>query len=256
MPEVTLHTIKDGYVAPVVEFRTIEVPDEERRKGDYIMTQSGRVFWPIDARPDDIDLEDIAHGLSHVCRYVGQTRKFYSVAQHAVMGSLALDHDPDLAFKFLHHDDTEAYLVDVPTPLKRAPGMEQYLVYEQALMEVIWTHFGIDPADIEQTREMDLLMLHTEMRDIMPAVSVKPDRYEIGMLLRKVYRWPSWLAKKLYLWRHKQLKGELSAWKSWLLRKTLLRPIPVEDRITWNAAPPAPAKVVDTTPPVMATVSE
>jgi hypothetical protein len=62
-------------------------------------------------KPDDIDVRVIACGLSKICRFTGQLRDFYSVAQHAMMVAELVD--PHLRFATLHHDDSEAYLNDI-----------------------------------------------------------------------------------------------------------------------------------------------
>ncbi len=41
------------------------------RRGDWMQTYTGRAFWPLDARADEIDPLDIAHALSLLCRYGG-----------------------------------------------------------------------------------------------------------------------------------------------------------------------------------------
>ena len=50
----------------------------------YITTVSGIHFYPLDPNPDDIDIKDIAHALSLICRANGHFKYFYSVAQHCV----------------------------------------------------------------------------------------------------------------------------------------------------------------------------
>jgi len=52
------------------------------RKGDYLGTFSGKHFWPLDPKPEDINLQDIIHALSNICRFNGHTNRFYSVAEH------------------------------------------------------------------------------------------------------------------------------------------------------------------------------
>ena len=54
------------------------------RKGDWILTYSGIEFWPLDPRPEDVRIEDIAHALSMQCRFAGHCDRFYSVAEHSI----------------------------------------------------------------------------------------------------------------------------------------------------------------------------
>jgi hypothetical protein len=115
------------------------VPEEAVRRGDWMQTYTGRAFFPADPRPSDICLEDIAHGLSNVCRFGGQCVAFYSVAEHAILVSRALyekSRSPTLALAGLHHDDSEAYLGDVTVGLKRLIG-ELYRPIETATMQAI-----------------------------------------------------------------------------------------------------------------------
>lgn len=87
------------------------------RIGDWGQSASGRPFWACDPRPEDIHLDDIVHALSHQCRYGGHCSKFYSVLEHSVLVSLVVPKEH--ARDGIGHDFTEAYVVDVPRPLKR-----------------------------------------------------------------------------------------------------------------------------------------
>lgn len=100
------------------------------RLGDWLQTQSGRRFYPKDPLPDDVHGEDVAHALSMLCRYGGHIDTFYSVAEHCVLMSYAVP--PDDALAALLHDATEAYVVDVPRPVKR------YLPEYRALEQMVW----------------------------------------------------------------------------------------------------------------------
>ncbi len=86
-----------------------------------IATYSGRLLDLAAPDPSQIELEDIVAGLSKVCRFGGQSLLFYSVAQHAVAVSLTVQHRDreDLALAALHHDSHDAYICDVPRPLKQ-----------------------------------------------------------------------------------------------------------------------------------------
>jgi uncharacterized protein len=88
----------------------------------YIIdTASGKRLDLDNPRPEDIRIEDVAGGLSKGCRFGAQALEYYSVAQHALLVQrlvVAAGH-PELALVALHHDSHEAYLCDIPTPLKR-----------------------------------------------------------------------------------------------------------------------------------------
>jgi uncharacterized protein len=88
----------------------------------YIIdTASGMRLDLDDPRPEDIRIEDVAGGLSKVCRFGAQAREYYSVAQHALLVRrlvVKVGH-PELALVALHHDSHEAHLCDIPSPLKR-----------------------------------------------------------------------------------------------------------------------------------------
>ncbi|SEG58974.1 phosphohydrolase [Bosea lathyri] len=113
------------------------------RHGDWIQTFSGQAFWPLDPRPEDVSIVDIAHALAHLCRYGGHTRLFYSVAEHSVLmaGAVAPQH----RLWALLHDASEAYLVDLPRPIKRA--IPSYKAAETAVMLAICARFGL-PAEM------------------------------------------------------------------------------------------------------------
>ena len=115
------------------------------RKGDWMQTYTGRQFWPLDPRPEEVVIEDIARALSMQCRFAGHCAKFYSVADHSVRVSMLADENSTLALAGLLHDAAEAYVVDVPRPLKRfLPG---YKEIEREVARAIEKRFGL-PGDI------------------------------------------------------------------------------------------------------------
>lgn len=93
---------------------TIDVNNAQR--GNWMQTYTGKQFFPLDPLPEDVDIIDIAHALSHICRFGGHCERFYSVAEHSVYVSMAVD--PQYSFTALMHDAAEAYVMDVPRPLK------------------------------------------------------------------------------------------------------------------------------------------
>lgn len=136
------------------------------RKGDWIQTFSGRRFWPLDPRPDDIDILDIAHALSLCCRFAGHCKWHYSVAQHSVYVSDMCKRDLRLAG--LLHDAAEAYLGDLVTPVKRHSVLgDEYKLVELRLMEAVAVRFAIPHATFAMIKEVDVRMLMTEKRDVL-----------------------------------------------------------------------------------------
>jgi uncharacterized protein len=115
-----------------------------------IETHSGRVWDLTDPLPSDIFLRDVSTALANTCRFGGHTTSYYSVAAHAVFVSqLVCERGrPDLALAALHHDTHEAYLGDIPTPLKRLIGTE-YEKLRKAHDEAIGLWLGIDPHDLD-----------------------------------------------------------------------------------------------------------
>lgn len=151
------------------------------RKGDWIQTYTGARFWPLDPRPEDVHLEDIAHALAHQCRYGGHCRVHYSVAQHSIEVARAVPTGDRRAA--LLHDAAEAYLVDLPRPVKRMlPG---YAEMEAAVWAAIAARFGL-PAELPASvHEADERILADEARWLMA-----PPAPEGWGLRKPGYGWP------------------------------------------------------------------
>lgn len=133
------------------------------RKGDWIQTFTGIAFWPLDPRPEEVDIRDIAHALSMQCRYGGHSKYFYSVAEHCVTLSNLVPHEH--AFSALMHDAAEAYLVDVPRPIKSFLG--GYREIEKQIEAVIMPKFGLPHPIPEIVMEYDTRMLAHERDQLM-----------------------------------------------------------------------------------------
>jgi 5'-deoxynucleotidase YfbR-like HD superfamily hydrolase len=83
----------------------------------FVTTYTGKRFKFFEATPDDIELEDIIHSLSNNCRYNGHCRRFFSVAEHSLL-TADLVPEPYKLYALLH-DAGEAYITDIPRPLKK-----------------------------------------------------------------------------------------------------------------------------------------
>ena len=122
------------------------------RIGGYIGTLNGRRFYPLDPRADEVNLQDISHALSRKCRWGCYTKSFYTVAQHVLHGlKLAKyidlgpeEHLRELIMKyFALHDAHEAYLADVPSPVK--PFIPGWFELEEKVDLSVFEHFGLGP---------------------------------------------------------------------------------------------------------------
>lgn len=131
----------------------------------YVSTFLGNRFFLTNPHIDDVAIEDIAHGLAYQCRFNGQTRSFYSVAQHSLMVMSLVPET--LRFSALLHDAAEAYLGDMVKPLKNL--FPEFSVIEARVMEIIGHRFGLDLTHLDPAiKQADLIALATEKRDLMP----------------------------------------------------------------------------------------
>lgn len=138
-------------------------------RGPWIkMFNPTRVFYPLDPRPDDIDIKNIAWSLSMQCRFNGNINAFYSLAQHSVVVSRIVESehpfDNDLVLHALLHDAHEAYTGDIITPIKTQFGAIYEI--EERLDRVIMEVFGLEPKMPDAVRRADETALVTEMRDL------------------------------------------------------------------------------------------
>ncbi|MBF0342510.1 MAG: phosphohydrolase [Magnetococcales bacterium] len=135
----------------------------EKRAGAWIQTYTGRQFWPMDARVEEIDILDIAHALSMLCRFNGHCRRFYSVAEHAVHVSRVVA-SPHARWGLLH-DAAEAYLSDIPKPVKME--LPAFHPWEERLLGVIGERFGLESRIPEAVKLADMRLLATEKAALM-----------------------------------------------------------------------------------------
>lgn len=161
------------------------------RVGDWILTASGRQVWPLDVRPGDLHFGDMVHALHNCCRFTGHTLRFYSVGEHSVrVAKLLWALHPELptwaraglSLLGYLHDGSEAWLIDLPAPLKWNKTLAWgYLVAEarmQAQVEAEFLPAGLlarlsaECPDLDvrsAVHHADMVMLATERRDLMHA---------------------------------------------------------------------------------------
>ena len=155
-------------------------------------TYSGKQFDPLLMKPEDVDIRDIAHALSLMCRGGGHLKGFYSVAQHSLncaREAKGRGWPSRLQLACLLHDGSEAYISDIIRPVK--VYLDNYLEIEASIMDKIWRRFGLsDLSDTEQAswKQIDDEMLLYEqhflmvgMEDVkLPKMNSRPDVSEHG----------------------------------------------------------------------------
>jgi hypothetical protein len=140
------------------------------RLGDCIQTYTGKQFYPLDVRQEDIDIEDVAHALSMKCRYNGHCRKFYSVAEHSVYVARELEcrypADKNVILWGLLHDAGEAYLPDTPSPIKHM-GIGILSKCEEDILKVISKKYDLSYPPPVEVKKIDNILLMTERAQVM-----------------------------------------------------------------------------------------
>lgn len=172
-------------------------------RGDWMQTYTGRRFYPLDPRGRDIEAVDIAHALSLLCRYAGHVDRFYSVAEHCVLVSQSVA--PEHALAALLHDATEAYVVDVPRPLKLQ--LPDYQAIERKVWLAVIAHFELDVDLPGEVKEADTRILLDERNALMPRSErwFVDDEYKpLGV---KIEGWLPAEAERRYLARLDELTG-------------------------------------------------
>lgn len=154
---------------------------------DWVETYTGKKINLLSPDPYSIDIRDIAHGLSQVCRFSGQCCHFYSVAQHSLNMAIELHKrgcGPRLQLLGLLHDATEAYIGDMPSPLKQL--MPTYREIEKRLEKAIWTGLHITPPaqwEKDIIKRTDELLLRYEAQNLMVCRDSWNRKYIQGKIL-------------------------------------------------------------------------
>ena len=131
--------------------------------GPTILLSSGVYFNYEEPAESDFSIADIAKGLSNTCRFGGQCPRFYSVAEHSVLMSHCVAEY--LAFEALMHDAAEAFICDLPKPLKML--LPDYKVVEDRVEAAISARFGYPATMTPAVKEMDIRMLAAEQQQVM-----------------------------------------------------------------------------------------
>ncbi|WP_036282788.1 HD family hydrolase [Methylocystis sp. ATCC 49242] len=126
---------------------------------------SGRRLDLLDPSPLDVEIEDIAHGLSRVARWNGQTlgTHIFSVAQHSLLvEKIAGELDPAIGraerLFMLLHDAPEYVIGDMISPFKAVIG-DAYKSVENRILGAILLRFSLpatpSPAALKLSKQAD-----------------------------------------------------------------------------------------------------
>ena len=178
------------------------------RNGDWMQTYTGRQFWPLDPRPEDVHIEDIAHALAMLCRFGGHATAFYSVAQHSVLVSRIVSQE--YALIGLLHDAAEAYIGDMVRPLKHANQMHEYRRAEERISRAIAERYGLPWDGLgmilgTEVKAADDLALATEARDVMDGQRAGPWRPLPEPMHERIRPWGYETAERAFILRFSTL---------------------------------------------------
>jgi uncharacterized protein len=170
--------------------------------GPTIMLQSGALLDFLDPWSSRFVIEDIAHGLSNICRYAGQCSRFYSVAEHSIHVSYVAK---GFEYPALMHDAAEAFLGDITRPLKQL--VPDFKRIEAEVERVIFERFGLQWPVPAEVKDADLQVLAAEQAQIMPAGTDQWARISnVVPAAIKVEHWSPDEAKQNFLSRLESLK--------------------------------------------------
>lgn len=195
------------------------------RKGDWMQTASGKQYWPLDPRAEEVDPVDIAHHLSLLCRYCGASSRHYSVAEHTLgvlrVGVREADRilpgigrfNSVFQIALLLHDAAEAYCHDLIRPIKRS--ITGYAGIESQNFHAICERFDLQVADLamfnDLVKQADNAMLLAEQSMLMrpapakwapvdvPEAMIEDAKQYLRQSKWKIWRRWSWWNKRAML---------------------------------------------------------
>lgn len=175
-----------------------------KRKGDWILTHTGKHFYPLDPKQDAICIEDIAYHLANINRYTGAGHQYLSVAQHCVLVSELVPRK--YALWGLLHDASEAYMNDLNKAVKSQRELLPYKAIENIVIAAIVKKFGLYPLiEPKAVKKVDKRICINEMRALWPRKHW-PDKVKNGTPFAiEVDEWSPSYAEYIFLHRYTEL---------------------------------------------------
>lgn len=171
--------------------------------GPTILLSNGEYFDLLAPETSVFGIDVIAHGLANVCRFAGQCREFYSVAQHSVHVSEAVS--ADLAMCALLHDASEAFIHDITKPLKDL--LPDYRLVEDRIEADIARRFGTAYPLPSEIKRADRRLLRAEQRDLMANADTWSSGLGVEPWPLPIVPWPPKLAAARFLARFHDLSA-------------------------------------------------
>lgn len=176
-------------------------PTVKRIVGPTILLRSGTYFDFEAPETSAFTIKDIAHALSHICRFGGHCPTFYSVAQHSVLASYAAPEG--FEFEALMHDAHEAFVGDMVKPLKIL--LPAYAEIEDRIERAVRSRFGLPLEMSPEVKQVDLGMLASEQRSLLN----NSDHWQLTRGVEafrfRIVPWDPVIAKYAFLDRFNQL---------------------------------------------------
>lgn len=179
-------------------------PTVRRIVGPTIALQGGEYFDFLDPASSRFTIDDIAHALSHICRFTGHCDVFYSVAQHSVHVSRIVP--PQHAMGGLLHDAAEAFVGDVSKPLKDL--LPDYRIIETRVEQAVLERFGLSLPLPPEIKEADIVMLATEQTQLMRSRDAWSHTHGRQPLDMRLPYMPPKVARQAFLERFYELGGK------------------------------------------------
>jgi hypothetical protein len=180
----------------------------------WIETFTG-AFTPMDPKAGDVRIEDIAHALSLKCRFNGHCRVFYSVAEHSVRLSELVKRFADgrarvvvmeLQRIALLHDAAEAYLCDVPRPIK--DHLKGFKAVEMLVESAVAARFGVKWPWPRELKKLDYQLCLAEAAALMPSGGKDWETYGLNRLEIPIVPWSAAQAEEAFLGTWRELSRE------------------------------------------------
>ena len=170
------------------------------------MLCNGQMLDLNDTTTCDYGIEEEAHALSGINRFNAHTNCLYSVAQHCYIMSFMVP--MEFQFAALLHDMQEAFVSDLPTPVKNAIG-PGYRLLENKIQREMAQKFGVSVHKLNSTevKKADLRILATERRDLFDNIDTEwPILVGVKPYNMKIVPWSREESKRGFLLRFQKIK--------------------------------------------------